>query len=117
MQKSLLWGAVEVEKWQQTPCLRGRVAVEQDVKDGRAVFYLRNADKTGAVHVDIGLPHCAVLSADGQRIPVVIIQSERVGEKHYIGYRPVSGGNGICLLFEVQLLEKPDETFYQNVQK
>ena len=35
-----LWGRVDVEHWQQTPCLRGRIAIEQDVKDGRAVFYL-----------------------------------------------------------------------------
>ena len=106
-----LWGTVDVERWQQTPCLRGRVAVEQDVKDGRAVFYLQGDEPS--VHIDIGLPHCAILSAEGQSVPVVIIQSERAGEKHYVGYRPVSGGNGICMIFEVQLLEKPDETFYR----
>jgi hypothetical protein len=108
----LLWGAVDVERWQETPCLRGRVAAEQDVKSGRAVFYL-NAEEIGAVYVDIGLPHCAILTAGGQSTPVIVIQSERAGEKHYIGYRTVSGGNGICLLFEVQLLEKPDERFYR----
>jgi len=107
----LLWGGIDIERWQETACLRGRVAVEQDVKDGRAVFYLQGDEP--AIHVDIGLPHCAILSTDGQRVPVVIIQSERAGEKHYLGYRPVSGGNGICLILEVQLLEKPDETFYR----
>lgn len=43
-----LWGPILVEQWQQTPCLRGRIAVEQDVKDGRAVFYLGNAAEIGA---------------------------------------------------------------------
>ena len=110
----LLWGALDVERWQQTPCLRGRVAVEQDVRDGRAAFYLGSPDEIGAVHADIGLPHCAILAVDGQpRVPIVIIQSERVGEKHYIGYRPLSGGNGICVISEVELLEKPDERFYR----
>jgi hypothetical protein len=43
----------------------------------------------------------------------IIIQSERAGDKHYIGYRRLSGGNGICLRSEVQLLDNPDETFYR----
>ena len=108
-----LWDTVDVERWQGTPCLRGRVAVEQDVKDGRAVFYIRDAEEIGAVHADIGLPRCAIFSEDGQSTPVVIIQSERLGDKHTVGYRPLSGGNGICTIAEVELLERPDERFYR----
>jgi hypothetical protein len=108
-----LSGRVDVERWQETPCLRGRVAVEQDVKDGRAAFYLGNADEIGAVHVDIGLPNCAIVRAEGTEIPAVIIQSERADHKHYIGYRPISGGNGLCLFSEVELLSKPDARFRQ----
>jgi hypothetical protein len=96
--------------WQQTPHLTGRVAEEQDVKDGRAVFYLQDAHEIGAAYADIGLPRCGIFLESGT--PVIIIQSERVDEKHYVGYRPLSGGNGICLISEVQLLEKPDERFH-----
>ena len=107
-----LWGAVDVERWQETPCLHGRVAVEQDVKDGSAVFYIPDAEETGVVPVDIGLPHCAIFTEDGRSIPVVIIQSERA-DAHTVGYRPLSGGNGICTIAEVALLERPDERFYR----
>jgi len=106
-----LWGKIDVENWQQTPCLRGRVAAEQDVKDGRAVFYLGNADEIGAVHVDIGLPHCAIIHARGADVPAVVIQSERAQNKHYVGYRPLSGGNGLCVLSEIELLAEPDADF------
>ncbi len=109
-----LWGKVHVEQWQQTPCLRDRVATEQDVMDGRAVFYLGNADDIGAVHVDIGLPHCAIVHADGADIPAVVVQPERADSKHYIGYRPISGGNGLCALSEVELLSGPDARFHQQ---
>ena len=108
------WGKIDVDHWQQTPCLRGRVAVEQDVKDGRAVFYLGTADENGAVHVDIGLPHCAIVHADRAEIPAVVIQSERADDKHYIGYRPIAGGNGLCVLSEVELLSEPDARFHQQ---
>jgi len=104
-----LWGKIDLERWQETPCLRGRVAVEQDVKDGRAVFYIQDAEELGVVFVDIGLPRCAIFSEDSREIPVVIIQSERLGEKHTIGYRSLDCGNGICTIAEVELLERPDE--------
>lgn len=110
-----LWGAVDVERWQETPCLRGRVAVEQDVKDGRAVFYIQDAEQTGVVPVDIGLPRCAIFTEDGQSIPVIVIQSERMTDTHSVGYRPLSGGNGICTIAEIELLERPDERFYRYV--
>ena len=109
-----MWTKIDVDQWQQTPCLRDRVPAEQDVKDGRAVFYLGNAAEIGAAHVDIGSPHCAVIHADGQHIPAVVTQSERAGGKHYIGYRPISGGNSVCALSEVELLSEPDARFYQQ---
>ncbi|HET7626115.1 MAG TPA: hypothetical protein VFM25_12700 [Verrucomicrobiae bacterium] len=107
-----LWGPINADHWQETPCIRGRVAMEQDVKDGRAVFYIQNAEETGVVPVDIGLPHCATFTEDGQSIPVVIIQSEQA-DVHTVGYRPLRGGNGICTINEVELLERPDERFYR----
>ena len=109
-----LWGRVDVEHWQQTPCLRDRIAVEQDVKDGRAVFYLGNASEIGAVHVDIGLPRCAAVRADAKEIPAVLIQSERADDKHYIGYRPITGGNGVCVFSEVELQSEPDARFHEQ---
>jgi len=109
-----LWGRIDVQHWKQTPCLRGRVAVEQDVKDGRTVFYLGNTDETGAIHVDIGLPHCAVIHVAGTDIPAVVIQSEQAESKHYIGYRPINGGNGLCAMSEVDLLSEPDARFYKE---
>jgi hypothetical protein len=109
-----LWGRIDVDNWKRTPCLRERVAGEQDVKDGRAVFYLGNADEVGAVHIDIGLPHCAIIHADGMDIPAVVIQLERAERKHYFGYRPISGGNGLCVFSEVELLSAPDARFYQQ---
>jgi hypothetical protein len=109
-----LWAKIDVDQWQQTPCLRDRVAAEQDLKDGRAVFYLGNAAEIGAAYVDIGLPHRAVIHADGQHIPAVVVQSERADGKHYIGYRPISGGNGVCTLSEVELLSEPDARFHQQ---
>ena len=101
-----LWGPIDIKNWQQTPCLRERIAVEQDVKDGTAVFYLGNASEIGTAYAEIGLPCLATLATEGEEPhTVVIIQSEEAGGKHYIGYRPLTGGNGICFRYEVELHE------------
>jgi hypothetical protein len=110
-----LWGKIDLDRWQETPCLRGRVAVEQDVKDGRAVFYVQYAEELGVVFEDIRLPRCAIFTEHGQDTPVIIIQSERLGEKHTIGYRSLDCGNGVCTIADVELMEKPDERFYRYV--
>ena len=107
-----LWGPVELKQWCETPCISGRLATEDDVKSGRAVFYVGNASEIGAHSADIDLPRCAIVTDDdGTKIPVVVIQSEKAEDKHYIGYRPIHGGNGICLIHEVELLDVPDERF------
>lgn len=109
-----LWGALDIEKWQDTPCLRGRVANEQDVREGRAVFYLENPAEIGAFPEELGLPRCAILVDEDLQLPVVVIQAESAGQMHYIGYRNLKGGNGMGLLSDFQLLEEPDERFRQN---
>jgi hypothetical protein len=104
-----LWNAIDIDQWEATPHVRGRVAVEQDVQDGRAVFYLADANEIGAVYVDIQLPRCAILVESGT--PVILIQSERVQQKHLVGFRPISGSNGVGLITDFELLEEPDDRF------
>jgi hypothetical protein len=54
-----------------------------------------------------------LLHEDGSKVvPVILIQAEiRDDGKVLVGYRPLSGGNGICMLDEVDLLDCPNEAF------
>ena len=71
-----------------------------------------NAQEIGARFEDIGLPHCAIFTDEDRRCyPVVIIQSERADPKHYIGYRFITGGNGVGVAPQFQLLDEPNELF------
>ncbi len=106
------WGAIDIHDWQTAPCVIGRVASEDDVKAGRAAFYLGSPDEIGAEFADIGLPHCAIWTDEhNEQVAVIIIQSERAGDKHYIGFRFLDSGNGVGLRFEFQLLDEPNELF------
>jgi hypothetical protein len=97
-----LWGPISPTEWRGTPCLSGRIAVEADVKEGRAVFFV----KGGSNPAPIQLPCCALqMREDGSTTQVVVIQAEYVDGKTLLGVRFLSGGNGICLSTDVQMIE------------
>jgi hypothetical protein len=111
------WGPVAVKNWRETPCLHSRVAAEDDVKAGRAVFYLGLSEGQKSQPVPLNLPRCAVLhDEDGGTTPVIVIQVEESDNgsgsvKVFAGYRPLTGGNGICMLDQLELLSEPDHRF------
>ena len=101
---SELWGAIEVSDWAAVPVIRNRLATEADVRAGRAVFCLQDASPPEAEPLAIPLPALAVIHDGESQLDevVVAIQAERDVEKRLVGYRFVSGGNGICTLEELR---------------
>ena len=98
---SELWGPIDRVKWRETPCVVGRCATESDVASGSAVFHV----PSGSVAVNIEIPCCAFQAFDdGYEVPVVVIQAEAIPTGTALGVRPLSGGNGVCLLSEVRIL-------------
>jgi hypothetical protein len=97
-----LWGPISTSEWRDTPSISGRVALEVDVDEGRAVYFINGHSEPALLR----LPFCALHSQeDGTTKPVVVIQAEHVKDQIILGIRPLKGGNGICLLTEVQILE------------
>jgi hypothetical protein len=90
------WGPIRLEDWRGTPCVQGRVATEDDVKAGKAVFYLDLSQGQRSHPIALNLPRCAVLTEDGATIPVIVIQAEESDNgsgsvKVFAGYRPHEG--------------------------
>lgn len=105
-----LWGPINMKIWRETPCLVGRIATEADVKDGRAAFYVTGDPVMKAL--DIPLPACAILHGEKEKeIPIIVIQAVQTSKITAIGYRLLSGGNGVCSLSEIEILKEPDERF------
>jgi hypothetical protein len=67
------WGPFDLDAWQGLPHLRARLATEDDVLAGNAVFYQTGPDRTRRP-ADVPLPRRARLGSDGPE--VVIIQAE-----------------------------------------
>ena len=110
-----LSGEIDVEHWRDTPCTILRLATEEDVRAGRAVFHVeRTADPAGAPE-DLGLPRCALIrDDDGSVSPVIVVQAEKHRSDTLIGYRSLTGGSGLCTIGELTLLDGPDSHFYSG---
>ena len=98
-----------MQVWDKTPCISGRIATEEDIKNGIAVFMVPD----GSIPCDTDMPICAIQIDEetGGRIPVIIIQAEQINNRITLGVRYLNGGNGVSTLHEVELLEQPNEEF------
>jgi hypothetical protein len=119
-QSSNLWGQIQLEAWRETPCIRGRAATEDDANAGRAVFYLDLSEGQESRPVDLDLPRCAILhEEDEDDLPVIVIQAEEGNNgtdavQLIAGYRPLTGGSGICMLYQLELLPEPNHRFAES---
>jgi hypothetical protein len=104
------WGPIDRERWRSVPHISGALATEADVKAGRAVFFLGNVDDVPARPGKIQLPALAMWpdsDLDDALRPVVVIQVE-VGQEELAGIRFLDGGNGVCLLEELEMVGEDD---------
>jgi hypothetical protein len=113
MTKEDRWGPIDINRWQEVLHISGRLATEQDVIEGRAVFYLQSSGDADAVPYDIQLPLCAIMKDEetSEETPVIIIQVEVASGRPTVGYRLLDGGNGVGTGPEFTLLKGPDERF------
>ena len=108
-----LWVPIEPSAWGSVPVTRGRLATEADVRAGCAVFYLEEAEEPDAAPLAVLIPALAVLRDEQKQgdVIVVAIQAERSFEKRLVGYRFLTGGNGICTLGELEWIDASDPRF------
>ena len=107
-----LWGPINLGAWRETAFVAGRLANEDDVRAGRAVYFVETGeDRIPNDLYEMSLPAPAILHEEVGDVPVIVIQAEMGPNGVMLGYRPLDGGNGVCLLEEVDILAEPDSRF------
>ena len=98
------WPAFDIKTWKDIPAFSGKVANEEEAKNGVAVFCLKNIDFHEAY--EINLPKLAYLvdSENNTQELIVAIQAESTNQGIIVGYRNPNGGNGACFLYELIFL-------------
>jgi hypothetical protein len=100
----------DIEIWRSISAIEERVATQDDVNHCTAVFF-RGPSQSEVVPTP-GLPALAILAKeDGSKEQVVIVQIEsQVGKgRTLVGYVLPSGGNGVGLLPDFQIVEYSNE--------
>ena len=97
---------IELNNWSEIPHVSGRLATEEDVKNGNATFLI---DGKGKEHkaLKIKIPSLAyhINQETKEKTPVVVIQGEKVGDQKVIGIKYLDGTDGVCLLFELEFVD------------
>jgi hypothetical protein len=102
-----LWGSINIKSWEKTPSINDRIATNDDVESGVAVY---SVEKGGSEHkaYNTQLPKLAYLmdTATKKEELVVVIQIENTSQGIIAGYRNLEGGNGVCFLYELKILDE-----------
>src|ERR1700760_1428840 len=106
-----LWGPVTESEWLDTPCTIGRVATQDDIAQGSAVFAIESAKPHRPW--SMMLPRCGrEHRSDGSVAAVIVLQAEEFNGKIMLGVRYVTGGNDVCTFDEVELFDEPPAGFF-----
>lgn len=98
-----LWGPIDIEYLQAIPCIKNKTAIEKDVIDGRAVFFVEGSEKLHrTIDLEIPLKAYQINHETGEKQLVAIIQAEHVDGNDLAGVRYLEGGNGVCSLTEIE---------------
>jgi hypothetical protein len=97
---------VDLKNWKDIPHVSGRLATDEDVKNGSATFRIENIEQEHKV-LDIKIPALAyhINQETNEKSPVVVIQGEQVGDQNIVGIKYLDGTGGVCLLFELEFVD------------
>ena len=95
--------SIDINNWESLPHISGRVATEEDVNKGDAVFYIPE----GSFALDAQLPTCVIQihEESNESTPAIVVQAEQAGEQVYLGLLYLDGSHGLCGLEEVEQLD------------
>ena len=103
-----MWDEIKTENWKAVSYTSGRVATEQDVAEGKAVFHI----PSGSEPYETELPLFAIQIDEDEntRVPCVVIQIENCSEGTAVGVRYFEGGNGVGMANEFEFYNDiPDD--------
>ena len=106
-----------LENWESHPCVKGRPAVEQDVRENRATFASANATVTDAALDACPLPGILTM-ADGDRISVIVLQAQWApdGSGYIVGAVDQAGHHHIASSDEILILTAPTPEWSANLE-
>ena len=106
-----------LENWENHPCVKGRPAIERDVRENRATFASVNATTDDVAPVDCPIP--ALLTRDsGDRVSILVLQAQWMPDRsgYVFGAVDQNGKPYVATSGEVQILKSPTPEWSANLE-
>ena len=88
----------KIKSLKEVPYIRGRIAKEKDMQDGKAIFYLPEKGITKPAKLNIPC------FAYQKKKPIIIFQAEETTQGIVLGVRYVDNSTGVCMLSDVKFI-------------
>ena len=101
------FGPIELKDWKKVPFTKSRLATKEDIDLGKAIFQIEGKSQEH-IPLEIEIPSLAyhIDQDTNEKTKVVVIQAEQVGTEKVVGIRYLNGGDGVCLLFELEFISE-----------
>lgn len=98
---------LNLENWENIPCIKNRVATKEDVENGIAVFVIENIEHKPH---EINLPKLAFWNDSENKTQklVAIIQVEETSQGTVVGYKDFDENFGAGFLYEFKILDNKE---------
>jgi hypothetical protein len=105
--------AVDINNWESVPVVNGRMATQEETRNGTSLISVDMEKYPDAKPLDIKMPKLARFynRNSGQNEIIIVIQALNISNDSIVGFRYLNGGNGSARLNEVRLLTDQEIEF------
>jgi hypothetical protein len=101
---------VDFSDWADVPVVNGRMATQEDTRNGSSLMFIDMAKYPDAKPMDITTPKLARYYNEYSQNDelIIVIQAVTVENDSVVGFRYINGGNGSARFHEVDFLTDPE---------
>lgn len=98
--------AVDLLEWKNVPVVNGRMATEEETKNGTSLILVDSEKYPNAKPLDMQMPRLATFDSpySDRKELIIVIQALNIENDSVVGFRYLNGGNGSSRLNEVKFL-------------
>ena len=98
--------AVDIDDWKQVPVVNGRMATQEETRNGSSLIHVNMEKYPNAEPLDMKMPRLARYfnRYSSKDEIIIVIQALNISNDSIVGFRYLTGGNGSARLNEIELL-------------
>ncbi len=110
--------AVDIADWKDVPVVNGRMATEEEARNGASLILVDMEKYPNAKPLDMTMPKLAKFYNEhsNREEIVIVIQALNIDNDSIVGFRYLNGGNGSAWLHEVDFISDQESEIIHRTQ-